>query len=430
MKLNWKNKLHSGALQFTIFIAVIIALLLAGIILLASTHKYFVEQSKAIVDNIQLADTGIEVLLKQELIISDTLEVPLLDSRENQTINVHLSNWGVFQKAYVKTRHRKKEFIKCSLLGANLKSIDRPAIYLNETHNPLAVVGNTRIEGDAILPEQGIRSGNISGNSYYGTQLIYGKVSKSNPELPKLRYDYKQQLQYYLNQYEPSNSNNFIALGKKNKIVNSFKDPVKGYFSTSPIILENVSIYGNIIIRSTEKIVVKKTANLKDIILVAPIIVIEDYVNGNFQAIADTSIKIGANCLLSYPSALVILEKENSTSLSPDEFNKKIFVDADSEIKGSICYFKTQNQGRDFKTNIFIGNRSLVKGEIYCEGNLELKDCTVEGTVYTKYFVSNEGHTTFVNHLYNTTINSNKLPEVYGGILFDNQSKSVMKWLY
>lgn len=430
MKLKWQNKLRSGALQFTIFISVVIALILAGIILLSYTHKFFIEQSKAIAENIQLADSGTAALMKQEFINNDTVSLSLLESKENQTVKIHLSNWGLFEKAYVKTTHRKKEFIKCSLLGTGLKSINRPAVYLNETFNPLAVVGNTQIKGDAILPEQGVRPGNIKGNSYYGKQLVYGEVKKSTAELPKLKYDYKELLKYYLNEYEPQNASSFITITESTKTINSFKEPVKGYFSKDLIVLDNTTIFGNIIIRSAEKIIVKKSALLKDIILSAPIIIIEDDVQGNFQAIANTTIKIGNNCSLNYPTALIIVEKENVSLLSNDEFDNKIFIDTNSIVRGSICYFETSVKERDFRANIFIGEQSNIKGEIYCEGNLELKKCGVEGTVYTKYFVSNEDGTTFVNHLYDTTIISEALPEAFGGIFFENQTKSVMKWLY
>jgi hypothetical protein len=176
-------------------------------------------------------------------------------------------------------------------------------------------------------------------------------------------------------------------------------------------------------------ITVRNTAILRDVILSAPVIIIEDGVKGNFQAIADTTIKVGRDCLLSYPSALVLMEKESRPEVSDDEFDNKIFINTGSDLRGSICYFDRKEQERDFKANIFINAGSL-KGEIYNEGNLELKASSVVGTVYTKNLVTNERGTTFVNHLYNSSIDSELLPQDFGGILFENQSKSVMKWLY
>src|SRR5690606_23241870 len=155
-----RNKVYSGALQFTIFISVIIALLLTGVILLISTHRYFSEQSKAIIDNIQLAETGINYLKLQPYPTPDTIALNVPEVKNEQNINVHLSQWGIYEKAYVKTIHRKKVFIKCALLGSKIKKENRLSLYLAETNKPLMVVGNTRIDGNAALPQQGVRTGN------------------------------------------------------------------------------------------------------------------------------------------------------------------------------------------------------------------------------------------------------------------------------
>lgn len=433
MKIRWKEKIKSGALQFTLFISVLIALLLAAIVLLAYTHRYFIEQSKAIVNNIQLSETGIIMLQKHETLSNDTLLPVLKDVREDQSIKIHLSQWGIFEKGFVQTIHRKKVFTKCVLLGSGINKEDRPSIYLTENYNPLAVVGNTVVKGKAFLPQQGIRPGNISGNSYYGSRLMYGIMDKSDNKLPELKYDYKRKLRQLLKEYEPLNMQDYIPLGKKSIITNSFKEATKGYYSTSEVVLENTTIRGNIIIRSSQKIIVRATANLGDIILLAPEIIIDDGVSGNFQAIADKSIRVGQHCRLSYPTALVLLENENQVSppsRQNDIYSNTIFINKGALVKGTICYFDEVLQQRDFKANICFSEKSELTGEIYCDGNLELKDSSVFGTVYTNYFISNEGGTVFVNHLYNCEINSEKLPEAFGGILFERQNKNVMQWLY
>ena len=431
MRLRWKNKLYSGALQFTIFISVIIALLLAGVVLLVYTHNYFLEQSKAIVENIQLSNTGTHFLKNLQYSNADTISLPVPKTSEFQSVKVNLSQWGIFEKAYVKTIHREKRFIRCSLLGTSLKSGRRPALYLQETFKPMMVVGHTKIKGMSYLPEQGIRPGNISGNSYYGTDLIYGAVQKSKTDLPQLKYD-KKNLSYYLEEYEPLNSEYSIALDPHSKVINSFKEPTKGYFSSQPIVLKNIAIIGNVIIQSTTKITIENTADLKDIILCAPVIEIKDGVRGNFQAIANTTIKVGKNCALSYPSALVMLEKEElqPQTLPYNQFFHKIYIDKNTVFKGSLCYFKTaEKEENSYPVNIYIAEQNDIKGEVYCEGNLELKG-NVAGTVYTKQFLANEGGIIFVNHLYNATIISEDLPEAFGGILLEGEPKSVVKWLY
>lgn len=428
MKGYLKYKLPSGALQFTVFISVIIALILSGVLLLSYTHRYFIEQSKAIIDNVQLADTGIIALAGGVSVSSDTISIAIPNTRQGQIVRGHLSHWGLFEKAFVKTTHRKKTFIKCCLLGTGIASSQRPAIYLAETFNPLAVVGTTHIEGDALLPQYGIRPGNISGNSYYGTGLLFGNIKNSGAELPELKYDYQKELKFYTEKYQPANREDFISIEPYTNIAISFKSPLKGYYSEAPVMLENMTIQGNIIIRSLEKITVRRTALLKDIILAAPVVIIEDGVTGNFQAIANTTLKVGKECRLQYPSALVLTEKENASLTEQDEFYNKIVVAENSVIRGSICYLGAQGE-TDYKVNVFIDKSASVKGEIYCDGNLELRG-NVAGTVYAYQFLTNESGTVFVNHLYDTEIISTQLPESFGGILMNGESKSIMKWLY
>lgn len=428
MRLKWRHKLRSGALQFTIFISVIIALLLAGVLILFSTHRFFLEQSKTAIDNIRLADSGIEYLCNQQILNTDTIALEIPQSNNAQSIRTHLSQWGVYEKAYVEATHRKKKFIKTALIGSSFLIENRNSLYLQETFKPLMVVGTTRIEGKISLPEQSVRTGNISGHSYYNDQLIYGTVERSAVKLPEHRHNYTDIVSYYLKEYKPINEKEYATLEPGSKIINTFTNPAKGYISSSMITLEDITLTGNIIIQSQEKIIVKNSAILKDIILAAPVIEIEDNFQGSLQAFANETIKIGKKCSLVYPSSLVLAEKATQNPHAAfNALQNKIHIDIETKIKGSICYLQSKPEP-GFLTNIHIGLKSDVAGEIYCEGNLELRG-DVTGSVYTNQFITNEGGTVFINHLYNVSI-TNGLPENFGGILFENEKKSVVKWLY
>lgn len=420
------TKLRSGALQFTIFIAAIIALLLLGVVLLISTHRFFLNQSALIVDNIQLAGAGIEYAKAMDSNTGDTLRVPY-QGVSGQEIRVSLSRWGIFEKAFSKAAHKGKQFSKCALLGTAIPKAQRPAVYLQETFKPLMVAGTTEIKGLSFLPQQGIRPGNIAGNSYYGRELVYGQIRQSKPELPILQPDLKNQISHYLRDYYPQASDEII-LRKGDNLVHSFMGPTKGYYSGQAVILDDTRLYGNIIIRSHEKIVVKATADLKDVILVAPFIVVEDNVHGSFQAIADKGIKVGKDCRLMYPSALILAEEKADPigAFNPDE--NKITLGSGSTLFGSIAYLKSRLD-LGYLNNIFIAPGATVKGEIYCQGNLELRG-NVIGSVYTAQFLTSEQGTVFVNHLYNAVIRAEGLPYTFGGILMENKPKSVMQWLY
>ncbi|WP_188620319.1 polymer-forming cytoskeletal protein [Flavobacterium suaedae] len=432
MIFKWKNKVYSGALQFTIFISVIIAILLAAVVVLFYTHSFFLQQSKSFISTVQLADSGINALKRQKGITLDTLEIPLPDTEVNHSITGHLSHWGIYENAFIKSKHKEKEFIKSSFLGSSKNAVERPALYLKDKSKPLVVVGDAAIRGKAILPERGIKTGSIKGKSYYGTQLVYGTVQQSTPNLPSLQYNYQDICNYYLNRFFPEQGN-FIPAINNIVIVNSFNKQVKGFVAEQTIILENTSLTGNIIVRSDKKIIIKNTAKLTDVIIVAPIIEIESGFKGNFQGIASDYIEVNNNVMLSYPTALVLLKNHttlNTNTTDREYFRKKgkIHIGQGTTVKGTVAYLGQPNSN-DYKTNIYINDTAKIKGEVYCEGNLELKG-KVAGTAYVNLFVANEGGTVFVNHLYNGSISSSELPEAFGGIVFENEPKTTVKWLY
>lgn len=422
-------KIKSGALQFTVFIAVLIALLLAGLILYAYTFIYMKEQSKGAIENVQFADMGMRSLLEQKDLSIDTTNIDFI-KKENQIVKVHLSQWGVFQKGITVTEFRKKKFIKIATIGSLLNAGTSPTLFLQETRNALTVVGTTSIRGIAFLPPQGVNSGYIAGSSYYGKQFIYGIIKKSGTELPKLEKTHADVIQYYLNEYKINTEENYINLYSTSKTINSFKAKTKGYYAIEPIILQNKMITGNIIIKSETAIKIKKTALLKDIILIAPIIEIEDETTGSFQAIASKKIVVGKKCNLNFPSALVLFQDNKNTSneTSTITFDNQIFIDSGSNVKGSVYYTQTK-EIPDFKTQIVLEKDAIIKGQVYCNGNFELRG-TVSGCVYTKQFMANQSGSIFVNHIYNGTIENENVPTIYGGLLFEQEPKIVLKWLY
>jgi len=428
LKVNFKIK--SGALQFTVFVSVVIALLMVGLILYAYTFIYMKEQSKGAIENIQLSNIGIQTLLEQKEFNTDTVQVGFIE-KENQTIKVHLSQWGIFEKGVSTCQFRKKEFTKIAIIGSLLNTDESPTLFLQETYNALIVVGTTTVKGIAYLPEQGVNSGYIAGQSYYGSQLVYGSIKKSSKELPQPKKSLLETVEYDLKQYRPLDQDDYISLEKNSRIINSFKKKTKSIYFKNPIILENKIIIGNIIIKSETSIVVKNTALLKDVILIAPIIEIEDETTGVFQAIASKKITVGKACKLSYPSALVLFQdnKNNPDEIAADSMDNKIFIDSKSVIKGNVCYFQTKTTS-DFQTQILLEKEANIKGQVYCNGNFDIRG-TVSGSVITKQFLANQSGSVFVNHIYNGTIENQNIPNIYGGIVLEQeQPKTILKWLY
>lgn len=416
----FKIRLKSGALQFAIYTSAIVALLLLGLILYVHTFKTLKQNTTISIDNIKATNLGFFEALKSNEISSDTLSLSNL-SDKNQKVKIVNSIWGIFQKADVISKNRNKSFYKSALIGSSSNEKGRVALYLKNNFKPLIVVGNTKIEGEVMIPQQGVQSGYIAGNGYFGDQLIYGKVNNSSTELSKLNISLLSSLDNMLN-----SNNNFVSnfeFKENGKMVNSFQSTTKVFNQKEPVVLTQ-EISGNFIIKSETSIRVTSASKLKDIILIAPEISIEDGVSGNFQSIANDKIEVGKKVQLSYPSALVINNDEklieSEGSLSVQEF---------SSIRGVILYKTKKDLSNSFQTHVKIAENVKIMGEVYCEGNLELKG-SVWGSIYTHQFVSNTAGTIFINHLYNAKISSKDFPIDFSGILIDNQSKNIMKWLY
>ena len=138
---------------------------------------------------------------------------------------------------------------------------------------------------------------------------------------------------------------------------------------------------------------------------------------------------MGKDCTLNYPTALVLNKKEVLTEHPlPANENSSIQIGENANIKGMVIYLGKQPPN-NYRPQIIIEENVAIKGEIYCEGNLELKG-SVLGTVFTSNFVANQSGSAYQNHIYNGTIIMDKLPQEYIGLPLEDSKKGVMKWLY
>lgn len=373
-------------------------------------------------DAVQNADLGIAYTFKQEIPYNQKTNVKLNESI-NSDIILHKSHWGIFDLVKVISQVKNETYQKLALMGGYNKQ--RPALYLQDMNRPLVVVGNTVISGNVALPKSGVKRGNISGHSYNGTQLIYGNMTQSNTQLPLIK-----NLNYLKNIKEnlyDNDSLEFIDIYEVSKLTNSFNKNTKIFKQNEAIYLNYVQLTGNIIIQSDTLIRINKTAVLHDIILIAPKIEIDDFVLGNFQAIATQKITVGKNSKLSYPSALIIVDELYKVPENDKNINQ-ILINSDSEIKGIVC-FLSNIESNAYQAQINIEENACVIGEVYCSQNIELKGM-VKGSVYTKGFIANQNGSIYQNHIYNGKIRLEDLPKQYSGFLFEGLPKQIVQWVY
>ncbi len=419
-------KLKAGALQYTIFISVVIALLVFAFISLTYIQEKLRYKALFFQEVIYNVNQRFDYLAEHKIpYISQTA---ITASPENRVeTSVSKSHWGLFDIVTITSKKGKETFIKTALLGGYQQQ--KTALYLQDTNQPLVLVGNTHIEGKTYLPEQGVKRGAIAGHSYKGQQLIYGNINKSNNKLPQiLNTNY---LETISNTILSKEDNIFFELEENSRLVNSFSSASGGtkiMSSNEPIDLRFVELVGNIIIHSEVKIKVYPSAKLKDVILIAPQIEILESVSGNFQGLASKKIIVNEGCNLKYPTALLLLEKKQPTMQNNNKEINQIIINKNTNVKGIIAFI-TEDKTDTYKPQIVLEENTIITGEVYCNQNIELKG-TVKGSVYTKGFITNQFGSVYKNHIYNGKIVSKDLPSQYCGLSLKNSQQKVAKWLY
>lgn len=425
-------KIKAGALQFVLFIGAVIAVLLMAFILLSYTHAHFDKKTDVVIDLIKSTDFGLKASLSKEIPLNNSINIPYQNDADVE-IMVKRDLWGIFEKRSVTAVHGNTKYLKTALIGGK-EDGEIPALYVNDHQRPVIIAGNSKITGDAFLPEQGLKMGNIYGNSYHRSSLLYGKQKQSDSVLPKLSRELKQQIQQLTQA-------NYMPLGEE---VSKFPDKVlKNSFDTPTQIiqgrvirLKDIDLVGNIVVYATHKIIIEASANIQDVVLLAPEIIIQNWVKGQFQAIASESISVGKKCELFYPTALVVhkkkalVQEENLESRPTGNNPPKIYLDSYAKISGVVMVLEETDE-QQYSPQIKMDLNSKVIGEVYCTKNLELKG-SVNGTVITDSFIALENGSIYQNHLYNGLINSTNLLNTYTGLMLADRerNKKIIKWLY
>lgn len=419
-------KLKAGALQYTIFVSVIIALLVFAFISLTYVQNKLWAKTSIFQEVVHNTNEGFNYLGQHKIPYNDQIKLPLIFQNNLETTIIK-DHWGIFDIATSTSKRNNETFTKTALLGGYQQH--KTSLYLQDINQPLVVVGKTRIEGRVYLPELGIKRGTIAGHSYTGKELIYGTVAQSDNNLPEI-----QNIKYFKMLYGGTLSKKdkeFIELEENTKLVNSFSEPTKIVYSHAPIALQFIELTGNIVIYSDLKIKIYPSAILKDIILIAPEIEIYDYTKGNFQVFAIKKITVGKNCELAYPSAIILTEGDKSITTTIQyniDENPQVVINKGSDIKGIVAFVRKDKAG-NYKPQIIIDENAVVTGEVYCNKNIELKG-TIKGSVYTKGFIANQFGSVYKNHIYNGKILGNDLPQQYCGLSFKDTKPKIAKWLY
>ena len=418
----WNHKIKAGALQLVLFVGALIAVLLFTFILLTHTHYLFEKKTEVTIALLQEANRGLELSFNKEIAVGSSLEIPL-ENDWGIDCTIRKEFWGILELRKVTATKGKSKFEKWAWVGK--VDTTSPSLYLANHQRPLVLAGDAKITGKVLLPERGVRMGNIGGNGYHFNQLIYGEQKQSQKILPHISDPIKLGIETWaFLQTKPSG--NIVRLKKGMEVKNSFSTPTK-IIEGDVLHFQNETLVGNIIIWASSEIIVENTADLRDVILIAPRITIKNGFIGNLQAFANEHIYLGKQCRLSYPSVLAF--KPKNVQGENHQLKPYLELDKSSEFMGIIAYLDDKEM--NYHTpHIKIKSNTVVLGEVYSTQNVELRGDVI-GRISTNGFVTHEHGNIYQNHLYNGTIDDTHLPREYVGLLYANEKPNgVLKWLY
>ncbi len=416
-----KIKVRAGALQFAILVSVIIALLISSFILLTYTQLQFSKRISLSSEVIRYCHMGMEYAKQSPLDYGIPISPSILDS-EHQ-LELVKTHWGMFDKVMVNAQIKTIRHQKIGLLGGRLPKENRLALYLEDTNSPLVVVGKTNIYGNVKLPKRGVKAGYIGGKSYYGTSLVHGNTGISTSNLPAIDPQKRTYISKLL--FDPVfiEDSLFITTQRNEPLKNTFASAPKWMYRKGIIHLNAQEIQNNIIVKSDTLIRVSALVNVKNIILIAPHIIIEEGVKGSFQAFASRHIEVDQGSVLSYPTVLCVIEREET-----GDNIKGIHVEKGAMIAGSLMYLNSAKR-RFLQPAITIGDNAVVTGEVYCERSVQVNG-SIYGSVYTHKFATGTRGSIYQNHIYNGTLDVRPLPESFSGMVRSDTYNDLVQWMH
>lgn len=366
--------------------------------------------------------SGIAIVLDKDF-KTDALQQSSLFGEEGDSVALGKQSWGIFELGTVKAWTAADTLQKVFLIGSVMKDTLK-TLYLADEDRPLSISGKSLIRGSAFLPKSGIKAAYVENATYTDKTLVYGSIKDSGRELPEPDAEMLKQAQTLID--EMTGEDKDPGKLDKDSTINSFFKPVKKIrLGLDEANLSRITALGNIIISCDTTLVVDAQSRLDRVILVAPHVLIKEGFRGNIQVVATDSITLGNKVQLDYPSALLVLKNDTA------KFQIRIDIGKDCKIAGHVfAYEKTRSL---LMPMVAIGEGTLVKGEIYVKGYLNMgKKSAVQGSVSLIRFMARTASSLYENYLIDVQLNRPALSRYYLGSKLLNAEATqnkVLCWL-
>lgn len=384
------RRLPAGALLLVLTISLVVAAILLSLIYLAANRRLLMQRDtlhQQVRRNLASGLAYAQAYPEQPAFQALNLD---LFGEGSDSVQLMRKPWGVFDVAVVSAAKGHFRDTTVALLGSTFSAINQAALYLTDENVPLAVNDDAQVRGEAWLPQTGdVRSGSLplTGERRQGAPVT-GKILASQKQLPvvsdsalaRLR-DYAQ---LHLEGLLPAGSQPGT---KPPSLATSFLGPPAVCYYTGPVALTG-TIAGQVVVISSQRLIVEASSHLEDVLLLAPTILIKSGFRGRVQIIARDTVAIGDNCQLAYPSAACVYGAQQTALVS---------LGAGSRLQGVVIATAAQP---GLACSVRLTPSTTVEGQVFSAGTVE--NCgTVRGTVMCRRLLYRGIGSFYENYLVN-----------------------------
>ena len=384
-----RQQIPASALSYAISFMLLTGLVSAALLFIASANKRLetvhLMREHVLLNNLTSLKWG----------LNQSEDEALLLHSSGDTSEVRTKDWGVYRMVHVKTKHRLANVEKTAIGGVYNTKTDLPALYVPNKTDQIQLCGSTLLEGNIYISERGLKRGHIARKSFSRDKLYVGSLNVSDKKLPALNI-----LTDFMS-YERIREDSELLSSLPSDSAFSFYGKTSLFSSLDALEIAN-NLRGNLVVHSFDQIRVRALANLENIILIAPRIIIEKGFSGTLQAFASEEIFCEEEVNLLYPSALVMLRTERT------EAQGRIFMDKGSRVIGGVLLYDADPYFRN-PLNLEL-NEAMVGGVVYNTGESEIRG-EVYGSLFTQKLLLHAGGGSYDNYLLDATISSVQVPE-------------------
>ncbi len=412
--------LKAAALYLVLVISFIVTVILGSLIYLA----FFFRNQDARFNRMDILRQQIEagfslVTSRSFPYVKDTVMTNVIQLGDS----IHLSRyeWGLYDIAVVQVNRNQDTLWKNALLGTVVN--DSMVLYIPDEDRPVSISGETVLRGTAFLPKSGIRPSYVDGEHYKGYKdIVEGQNKESGRQMQPLNPDRLVYLQSLVRKDSAittslplgiTTNNSFIKHTEK-YILPSGQGPIKD------------SLLGNVQLISDTTITISSSAQLKDVLVIAPCIRIETGFRGSAQFFATDSLILEDNVTLEYPSTAAVIGKEAQRI--------SLRIGNNCLISGTVLLYEPKRSS--IPSSASLGRNCQIRGDVIVYGLIDYsKGVNISGRTTCYRFLYKSTSSLYENFLVNIKFDRSKLSPYFltSYILLNDPKKQIdkpLKWYY